>query len=152
MQLLTATVKYAAGKVFATDYGDRVNAVLTLGNGQEIKLWGNPHSPVHALKKGQTCQVIYDRTKDVYKLLEPETQDEPTAPAQASEPPQEPKPAGRWSADRKRAIAAEVENLTDCYAFCFDQVVAKMGDRLGADDIRQVATTVFLQALRTEKH
>jgi hypothetical protein len=42
IQLIEATVKYSAGKVFTTQYGAHINAVLTTAEGEKIKLWGNP--------------------------------------------------------------------------------------------------------------
>ena len=74
----TATVKFPAGKTFTTQYGDRVNAVLTLDDGEEIKLWGNPGDPnLTALKKGQQVAVVQDQKG--WKLLN-------TPPAEDSHP------------------------------------------------------------------
>lgn len=51
-------VKFAAGKVFNTTYGERINTVVALQNGEEIKLWGSPgDSALLSLKKGQAVRL-----------------------------------------------------------------------------------------------
>lgn len=66
--LITATVKYAA-KPCTTQYGDRINAVITLPNGEEVKLWGKPEDrSIADLKRGQSVQLIQDAKG--YKILE----------------------------------------------------------------------------------
>lgn len=64
MTYLNATVKYGPGKILDTTNGPRINAVLTLENHQEIKLWGDPGEPGLAqLRKGQRVQVSQDGSK-----------------------------------------------------------------------------------------
>lgn len=36
IQLIEATVKYGAGKVFSTQYGDRINAVAVTAQSKEL--------------------------------------------------------------------------------------------------------------------
>jgi hypothetical protein len=56
-QALTLTygrVKYIPGEPRQTSHGMRINAVITLPLGEEIKLWGDPGDPaLTALTKGQ---------------------------------------------------------------------------------------------------
>lgn len=52
--LVQATVKYAAGSPRTTSDGrQRVNVVVTLADGREERLWGDPGDPITRLKKGQ---------------------------------------------------------------------------------------------------
>ncbi len=47
-------VKYTPGEPRQTTHGMRINAVITLPSGEEIKLWGDPGDPaLTALKKNQ---------------------------------------------------------------------------------------------------
>jgi len=40
--LVKGRVKFPAGRVFNTQYGERINIVVELPDKQEIKLWGKP--------------------------------------------------------------------------------------------------------------
>ena len=60
--IVTATVKYAAGPPRETKYGkQRINALLTLPDGSEDRVWGDPgDAAITALSKGDTVQVLQD--------------------------------------------------------------------------------------------
>ena len=53
-------VKYAAGAPRETKYGPRINVVVSLPDGDEAKLWGNPDASIKHLRKGQDVTVAYD--------------------------------------------------------------------------------------------
>ena len=145
----TATVKFPAGKTFTTQYGDRVNAVLTIpATGEEVKLWGNPGDPaLTALKKGQQVAVVQDQKG--WKLLNvPPAEDNP-APGNGNgngngkaHTPLEP--------DQKRAIAAYIDDIAGVYNYCQKVAATKCVDPSNPyeEDIRAIATTLFIQAVK----
>ena len=144
----TATVKFPAGKTFTAQYGDRVNAVLTLDDGEEIKLWGNPGDPnLTALKKGQQVAVVQDQKG--WKLLN-------TPPAEVSHPAVENNGNGKaithtpLSADEKRAIASYIDQIADLYSYCAKVAATKCADPNDPyeENIRAIATTLFIQTVK----
>lgn len=143
----TATVKFPAGKTFTTQYGDRVNAVLTLDDGEEIKLWGNPGDPnLTALKKGQQVAVVQDQKG--WKLLN-------TPPAEDSHPAVENRNGKAiahtpLSADEKRAIASYIDQIADLYSYCAKVAATKCADPNDPyeENIRAIATTLFIQTVK----
>lgn len=61
--MITATVKYPARDATKTSRGPRINALVTLPDGQEVKIWANEGDGlVSTWKKGQT--VMVKPTKD----------------------------------------------------------------------------------------
>jgi hypothetical protein len=54
LNLTYGRVKYTPGEPRQTSHGMRINAVITLPSGEEVKLWGDPGDPaLTALKKNQ---------------------------------------------------------------------------------------------------
>ena len=54
MNILKGKVKYTAGKVFEGQYGPSINAVITLDNGTEARVYGKADDEkLKALKKLQ---------------------------------------------------------------------------------------------------
>lgn len=142
--LTHATVKFPAGRVVETQYGDRINVVFTPTNGgEDIKLWGKPDDPrLTSLKRGNPVQLIHDGKG--YKLLE--TAQPMTTAAQLPQPTTQ---TPEWSDERKRAIAAQIKRNARLFRFCYDQAKdAFEGEALEVEDLRAIATTLFIQALR----
>lgn len=84
--LVSATVKYPAGKTFDTQYGQRINVVLALPDGTEHKEWSHPDDRfLRSLKKGDAVQVVKDG--DRCKLLKAEDDLPPPLPANNHPPP-----------------------------------------------------------------
>lgn len=147
-KLLNAIVKYPASKVFETQYGSRVNAVLTIGY-DEIKIWGEPNTPkgeqLKALKRGETVLVIDDNGK--YKLLESEPKSTTTNGKTNSN--YEP-----LTDDKKRAVASYIKDMAGLYSFCRETSIKTLTERfdeqeLTPDDIRSMTATLFIA---TQKH
>jgi len=60
-QLFHGTVKFAAGiQPMQTTNGPRINVVITLDSGEDIKLWDNPGAAIQHLKKGQRVTLTHD--------------------------------------------------------------------------------------------
>lgn len=53
-----------------------------------------------------------------------------------------------WTPEEKKAIASKVNQNADLLAYCLQTAQAKFGDLVGAEDIRALAITLFLQAVR----
>ena len=60
LELVKGIVKYPSGRVLDTVHGQRINAVILLNTGEEIKLWGNPDDEIKQLKKNQEVQLLKD--------------------------------------------------------------------------------------------
>lgn len=130
--LITATVKYTAGKALQTQHGARINAVLSLPTGEEWKWWGDPDDPrITSLKKGQTVQLIHDG--QTYKPLD----DSPAAPPAPGTPPPQNKPVApyhepatapteqRWSDTQRRLIFDELHRRAGVLALCHEEIRKK---------------------------
>jgi len=148
IQLHTGTVKFGAGKAFTTQHGDRINVVITLANGEEVKLWGNPgDATLTALKKGQQCQLMKDQKG--YKLI---TEAQPEQPSQAPQATNGNNGNGKrlpqtWSDDERRAIAAKTEQHAKFLRYCYDQINAQFaGQPLSEESIRTLAITLYIQS------
>lgn len=111
--------------------------------GEEIKLWGNPGDPaLTALKKGQQVAIAQDQKG--WKLLN-------TPPAEDSQvEPGNGKAATLHTPltpDEKKAVANYLDQLGDLYGYCQRVAVAKnLAEE--AEDIRAIATTLFIQAVK----
>ena len=61
MNILKGKVKYTAGKVFEGQYGPSINAVITLDNGTEARVYGKADDEkLKALKKDDAVTIIHD--------------------------------------------------------------------------------------------
>lgn len=147
-KLLNAIVKYPASKVFETQYGSRVNAVLTVGD-EEVKIWGEPNTPkgeqLKALKRGETVLVIDDNGK--YKLLESEAKNTNTNTNSNGNSKQNYEPL---TPDKKREIATYIKDMAGLYGFCLEQAKGLNKDdlTLPPEAIKDVATTLFITSQR----
>ncbi len=60
VDLVEAVVKYPARNPIDTQYGERINVVVTTPEGEQIKLWGKPGEEIANLKKGQKVVLARD--------------------------------------------------------------------------------------------
>ena len=61
MNILKGKIKYTAGKVFDGQFGQSINAVITLTNGEDVRVYGKPDDEkLKSLKKDEEVTVIYD--------------------------------------------------------------------------------------------
>ena len=135
--LITARVKYGAGQPRETQYGMRINALLTLPDGTEHRVWGKPEDQaIASLKKGQQVQLLHDGKG--YKLVAD------NQPAQVKQPI-----AIELTPEQKRAIANYVNGQADLLKFCWTTVAAKL-DGLATEEesIRCAAASLYIAAQR----
>ena len=68
--MITATVKYPAREATQTTRGPRINALVTLPDGQDVKIWANEGDGlVSTWKKGQTVTVRLTKDGKYYDAV-----------------------------------------------------------------------------------
>jgi hypothetical protein len=146
LQLIYGRVKYAANKPRQTTHGMRINCVISLPDGEEIKLWGDPGDPaLTSLSKGQQVQLAKNALGN-WQLAT-------TAPAEPTPQPAQSQNTVQnhtdWTPEQKRAIASRIEERAKLMRFCLEQARKHCGDYLEtSEDLRAIATTFFLEALK----
>lgn len=153
--MATGKVKYGCGKPKDFGHGDRVNSVVTLDNGEEVKLWGKPDDQaLVSLRKGQAVNLIYDGKN--YKLIDsqPVSTSRPATTSQTA--PAKPAPVEtittakqELSIEQKRAIAEYIEGRADLLKYCWTTAKVKLGDvTTDEESLRCAASTLFIAAQR----
>ena len=140
--LVQATVKYTAGQPKDYGNGPRINAVVTLAGGEDVKVWGNADDPaLLALRKKQAIQLLHDGKG--YKLVQPE----PSAPTAAPPTPSLDGPV--MTDEAKRQIARYIDSMAPLYAYCYQQAQAQPGLQQAPDAaIQAAASSLFIAAQR----
>lgn len=137
------------GKVKQGEYGPYRSVLFideSLPEGSEAgKLWksfNDDDQTVSQLSKGSRVQLVpagKDKSgKDKHNILIAQK-----SPMVESKPTE-----SGWTLEEKRAIASKVNQNADLLAYCLQTARAKFGDLVGAEDIRALAITLFLQADR----
>lgn len=149
MQIKTGTVKYPAGKVFNSEWGERQNVLLTLSDGSEEQIWFKAGQQPHAaLQRGQPVQVLFEERngKTQRRLIVNESAPpEPTATPEVVE-------AG-MSPERKRVIAAYVEEQANLLGYCLKTSREKFASAdaplvESEESIRALAVSLYIAAQR----
>ena len=151
LTIVQGTVKYAAGPARETKNGPRINAVVTLADGEETKLWGDPGDPaLTPLKKGNVVQLVKNAKGTGYSLLDtaPGTPAAPPAPAPGYSPRQREtwKP---WSDDQKKELAAKIDQESDLLRYCLQTARKKFIDSglvENEESVCSLASVLFTQA------
>lgn len=133
---LNATVKFPSREV-NTRYGKRINLVLVTDSGEEIKQWGEPTDiALTTLKKDQ--KVILMRDNDKYKIVPTSTYKKPAVV--------EPQPI---VPDVDPTLCDEVKKHIQFYNFCLSEVQKQITALKDEESIRTIATSVFIQTMRS---
>jgi hypothetical protein len=144
LNLTYGRVKFTAGQPKQTQYGMRINVVVTLPDGEELKLWGDPGDPaLSSLTKGQQVQLAQN-AKGNWQLVQQQQSQE--------SPPQQDNGNGTaptgWTPEEKRAIASRVEEKAKLMKFCLEQARKHCGEYLeSSEDLRAVAIVLFGEAV-----
>lgn len=142
MQLLGATVKTQPRQV-TTKYGDRRVCDVILQDGTESAIWGPVgYAALEYLERGQQVTVSRDSKGKVHIVENHLTHPEMTAPPL---PNQSSAPQG-MTPETKRQIAQYIQDQAKLFGYCLNQ--AGTIESLPADQRREVATTLFIQASR----
>lgn len=151
-KLLNAVVKYPAGKVLETKYGEKVNAVFMAGE-EEIKIWADANTQkaemLKSLVKGEHKLILDDGGK--YKLLEDGETSQPNGNGNSNGNGKTNSNYEPLSDDKKRAIATYIKDMTGLYGFCLEQAKALDLEKdleLPPEAIKDVATTLFITSQR----
>lgn len=144
-QIATATVKFEAREPKETQYGPRVNAVLTLDSGEEIKVWGNPGDPVQFLRKGERVQVV--KGKKGWDLGET-TADTAKAPTANN-----PKGFETPAEDARKSMVSYIDFSAKMHRHCYDKALEQYTNEaeellVSEREVMATATTLFIQAMR----
>jgi hypothetical protein len=155
LNIIQGTVKYAAGPARETKNGPRINVLVTLADGEETKLWGDPGDPaLTPLKKGQSVQLVKNAKGTGYSLLDTS----PTAPA--APPALVPAPGNSprqretwkpWSNDQKKELAAKIDQEADLLKYCLQTARKKFVDSGMVEaeaSVCSLASVLFSQATR----
>ncbi len=144
LNLIYGRVKYTAGTPKQTQYGMRINVVVTLPSGEEVKLWSDPGDPaLVALTKGQQVQLAQN-AKGNWQLVQQQSQEPP--PQQQQDNANGVAPTG-WTPDEKRAIASRVEERAKLMRFCLEQARKHCSEYLeSSEDLRAIAIVLFSEA------
>ncbi len=143
LQLTYGRVKYPANEPRQTTHGLRINSVISLPNGEEIKLWGDPGDPVlTALKKGQQV-TLAQNAKGNWQLVN-----------QQEQTPHQPQPSAvqnqqEWTPEDRELIAARIEHRAKVMRYCLIKAKEYCGDLVESEEsIRAIAMTLFSEALK----
>jgi hypothetical protein len=130
LNIIQGTVKYAAGPPRETKNGPRINVLVTLADGEETKLWGDPGDPsLTPLKKGNAVQLVKNAKGNGYSLLDTS----PTTPAASPAMPgnslrQQPDVFKPWTDEDKKQLAAKVDQNAELMKYCLQTVLEKFVD------------------------
>lgn len=144
--LTIAKVKYTAGKIIATKFGDRINAVLTTNSGEDVTVWGNPGSDIAQLKKGDLVQLLDTDGSGHWKVVSLPDSNLPYA-GNNSPTKSSPEPIG-MDDTKKREVASYVQEMAKLYGFCLNQASAIAPESLPPESIKDIASTLFITVQR----
>jgi hypothetical protein len=131
LTIVQGTVKYAAGPARETKNGPRINVLVTLADGEETKLWGDPGDPTLVpLKKGNTVQLVKNAKGTGYSLLDtsPTTPASPPALAPGYSPRQQSDVFKAWTDEEKKQLAAKIDQEADLMKYCLQTARKKFFD------------------------
>jgi hypothetical protein len=153
LTIVQGTVKYAAGPARETKNGPRINVVVTLTDGEETKLWGDPGDPaLIPLKKGNAVQLVKNAKGTGYSLLDTSPGTPAAPPAKVPVPGyslrKQPDVFKPWTDDEKRELAAKVDQEAALMRYCLQTVREKFVDSglvEDEDSVCALASVLFSQ-------
>jgi hypothetical protein len=142
LNLTYGRVKYTPGEPRQTSHGMRINAVITLPSGEEIKLWGDPGDPaLTALKKNQQV-ALAQNAKGNWQLVQqqeiPQQHQNGTVQNQQG-----------WEPEDREIIAAKIEHRAKVMRYCLLKAQEHCGDLVESEEsIRAIANSLFIEVLK----
>ena len=145
--ILPAVVKYEAREPKQTTRGPRINVKVTLEDGTEAQIWGDPDSPIADWKRGQRVNV---RKNGQYFDPAPGT---PGA-SQETTPQATQKPVADISSpEAVESLQKRAHTLTGLYIAIYHKLLE--GDEskpfdggIHKEDLSSAAATIFIQVCR----
>ncbi len=142
LNLTYGRVKYTPGEPRQTSHGMRINAVITLPLGEEIKLWGDPGDPaLTALTKGQQV-ALAQNAKGGWQLVQ--QQETPQQHQNGTVQNQQ-----GWEPEDREIIAAKIEHRAKVMRYCLLKAQEHCGDLVESEEsIRAIANSLFIEVLK----
>lgn len=115
--LITATCKYGPGKVLDTVKGPKINAVVTLPDGEEHKIWTKPNDRrLQGIKKGDKVKLLKDG--NTYKLIQDDEEEPHPDPVVPTPAPPPPVITDKWSDGHRAEVYNELRRRAGVLAAC----------------------------------
>ena len=150
LTIVQGTVKYAAGPARETKNGPRINVVVTLADGEETKLWGDPGDPaLTPLKKGNAVQLVKNAKGTGYSLLDTAPMTPAPAPAPGYSPRQQRDVFKPWTDEEKKQLAAKTDQDADLLSYFLQTARKKFVDSgivEAEESVCALASVLFNQA------
>jgi hypothetical protein len=120
----------------------RINAVVTLPSGEEVKLWGDPGDPaLTALTKGQQV-ALAQNSKGGWQLVQQQETPQQHQNGTAQNQP-------TWEPEDRETIAAKIEHRAKVMRYCLIKAKEQCGDLVESEEsIRAIATSLFIEVLK----
>lgn len=147
VQILPAIVKYEAREPKETSRGPRINVKVTLEDGSDVQIWGNPDSPIAEWSRGQRVNV---RKNGQYYDPAPGT---PGA-SQENTPKATQKPVADISSpEAVEELQKRAQLLTGLYLDIYARLIEgdpekPFGSGVNKEDLSSAAATIFIQLMR----
>jgi hypothetical protein len=126
---------------------------VTLTDGEETKLWGDPGDPsLTPLKKGNAVQLVKNAKGTGYSLLDtsPTTPADPPAPVPVpGNSPRQRETWKLWTDEEKKELAAKIDQESDLLRYCLQTARKKFFDNGLVEDeasVCSLASVLFSQA------
>jgi hypothetical protein len=134
--LIAGKVRYTASTPKDFGHGERINVVITLSSGDDIKVWGSPNDAIATLTKNTQVTLLHDGK--TYKLVSDPQQAQGKQPVTTALTP-----------EAKHAIALYVNEQADLLKFCWITASEKL-DSLASNEesVRCAAASLFIAAQR----
>jgi len=137
MNIFKGKIKYTAGKVYDGQFGQSINAVITLTNGEDVRVYGKPDDEkLKSLKKDEEVTVIYDNKsyKVAFDMTTADTIEPKDNTAQINS-----QKFGKLTVEELQEKAIF---MTDLYADIYHQLLGRELEPLQA---QPAAATIFIQ-------
>ena len=145
--ILPAVVKYEAREPKQTTRGPRINVKVTLEDGTEAQIWGDPNSPIAEWKRGQRVNI---RKNGQYFDPAPGT---PSASQETTpQAPQKPQ-ADVSTPEAVEALQKRSATLTSLYLDIYARLIEGDPEKpfasgINKEDLSSAAATIFIQVCR----
>jgi hypothetical protein len=142
LNLTYGRVKYRPGEPKQTSHGMRINAVITLPSGEEVKLWGDPGDPaLTALKKNQQVALAQNAKGNWQLVQQQETRQQTNNGSGQNQQ--------SWEPEDREIIAAKIEHRAKVMRYCLLKAQEHCGDLVESEEsIRAIATSLFIEVLK----
>jgi ATP sulfurylase len=134
MKIVKGVVKYGAGAPREGQYGPSINILVTLEDGNQVRVYGKPGDVIERYKSGQNIQLVDDKGK--YKVVEEEMQ-------------QAAKQVQNIDVSEKPDLAAMVFEMSAIYSQAYIDIYNKMSEAgIPHENATAATSTIFIQVFQ----